>query len=92
MSKDKKKNNQEIDGNQKLESGDNIKMHGKEHKCGNRTRRRSGEILTVASPITSYAQVMIAPKNLKRLSKYFCCAIICICHIFIRRGKNRGRD
>lgn len=56
MSKDKKKNNQEIDGNQKLESGDNIKMHGKEHKCGNRTRRRSGEILTVASPITSYAQ------------------------------------
>ncbi|CAL1683066.1 unnamed protein product [Lasius platythorax] len=56
MSKDKKKNNnQEIDGNQKLESGD-VKMHGKEHKCGNRTRRRSGEILTVAPPITSYAQ------------------------------------
>lgn len=57
MSKDKKKNNnQEIDGNQKLESGDNVKMHGKEHKCGNRTRRRSGEILTVAPPIASYAQ------------------------------------
>ncbi|XP_072760581.1 uncharacterized protein Ash1 isoform X2 [Anoplolepis gracilipes] len=57
MSKDKKKsNNQEIDGNQKLESGDNVKMHGKEHKCGNRTRRRSGEILTVAPPVTSYAQ------------------------------------
>lgn len=91
MSKDKKKNNsQEIDGNQKLES-DNVKIHSKEHKCGNRTRRRSGEILTVASPITSYAQVMIAPKNL-RLSKYFCYVIICICHIFIHRGKNRGRD
>lgn len=70
MSKDKKKsNNQEIDGNQKLESSDNVKMHNKEHKCGNRTRRRSGEILTVAPPITSYAQVMIASKNLRKLSQ-----------------------
>lgn len=59
MSKDKKKHNsQEMDGNQKLESGDNVnKMHGKEqHKCVSRTRRRSGEILRVASPITSYTQ------------------------------------
>lgn len=61
MSKDKKKNNnQEVDGNQKLESNDNVKMHNKEHKCGNRTRRKSGEILTVAPPVTSYAQVIIA--------------------------------
>lgn len=59
MSKDKKKNNnQEVDGNQKLESNDNIKTHNKEHKC-NKTRRKSSEILTVASPATSYAQVII---------------------------------
>ncbi|XP_077260397.1 histone-lysine N-methyltransferase ash1 isoform X2 [Temnothorax americanus] len=55
MFKDKKKNsNQEVDGNQKLESNDNVKTH-KEHKCGNRTRRKSGEIL-VAPPATLYAQ------------------------------------
>lgn len=70
MSKDKKKHNsQEMDGNQKLESGDNVnKMHGKEqHKCVSRTRRRSGEILRVASPITSYTQViMISREKLKR--------------------------
>ncbi|XP_011869561.1 PREDICTED: histone-lysine N-methyltransferase ash1 [Vollenhovia emeryi] len=57
LSKDKKKSNtQEIDGNQKLESNDNVKAHGKEHKYGNRTRRKSGESLTVAPPATSYAQ------------------------------------
>ncbi|XP_011689252.1 PREDICTED: histone-lysine N-methyltransferase ash1 [Wasmannia auropunctata] len=57
MSKDKKKSiNQEVDGNQKLESNDNVRTHNKEHKCGNRTRRKSGEILTVASPATSFAQ------------------------------------
>lgn len=61
MSKEKKKsNNQEVDGNQKLESNDNVKTHNKEHKCGNRTRRKSGEILTVAPSATSYAQVIIA--------------------------------
>lgn len=62
ISKDKKKNtNQEVDGNQKLESNDNVKTHtkDKEHKCGNRTRRKSSEILTVASPATSYAQVIV---------------------------------
>lgn len=50
-----------MDGNQKLESNDNVKIHNKEHKCGtqNRTRRKSGEILTVAPPVTSYAQVII---------------------------------
>jgi len=59
MFKDKKKNNnQEVDGNQKLESNDSTKTHNKEHKC-NKTRRKSGEILTVASPATSYAQVII---------------------------------
>jgi len=59
MSKDKKKNNnQELDGNQKLES-DNVKAHSKEHRCSSRTRRRSGEILTVAPSTTSYAQVII---------------------------------
>lgn len=60
ISKDKKKNNnQEVDGNQKLESNDNVKTHNKEHKCGNRTRRKSSEVLTVASPATTYAQVII---------------------------------
>lgn len=69
MSKDKKKSNQEVDGNQKLESNDNVKTHNREHKCGNRTRRKSGEILTVASPATSYAQVIIA-KNLRIIISY----------------------
>ncbi|XP_012535549.1 uncharacterized protein LOC105836216 [Monomorium pharaonis] len=55
MSKDKKKNNQEIEGNQKSESNDNIKTHNKEHKYSNKTRQKSGEILTIASPATSYA-------------------------------------
>ncbi|KAL0129627.1 hypothetical protein PUN28_001709 [Cardiocondyla obscurior] len=52
--KDKKKS-QEIDKNQKLESNDNVKTHNKEYKCSNRTRRKSGEILTVVPPVT-YAQ------------------------------------
>lgn len=61
MSKDKKKNsNQEVEGNQKLESNDNAKTSNKEHKRGNRTRWKSGEILTIAPPATSYAQVIIA--------------------------------
>lgn len=73
MSKDRKKNsNHEVDGNQKLESNDNIKTHNKEHKCGTRTRRKSGEILTVASPATSYAQVIIA----KDLRIIICCKIM----------------
>jgi hypothetical protein len=60
MSKDKKKNNnQELDGNQKLESSDNVKAHSKEHRCSSRTRRRSGEILTIAPSTTSYIQVII---------------------------------
>ncbi|RLU23462.1 hypothetical protein DMN91_003666 [Ooceraea biroi] len=57
MSKDKKKSsNQELDQNPKLESGDNVKAHSKEHRCGSRTRRRSGEILTIAPSASSYAQ------------------------------------
>lgn len=61
----KKGSNQEVDGNQKFESGDNVKMHGKESKCtGNRTRRRSGgDILSIATSTTSYAQVMIARRE-----------------------------
>ncbi|KYN40734.1 Histone-lysine N-methyltransferase ash1 [Trachymyrmex septentrionalis] len=67
MFKDKKKNNnQEVDGNQKLESNDNTKTHNKEHKC-NKTRRKSGEILTVASPATSYAQLEEQRKKLNRI-------------------------
>ncbi|KAG5325554.1 ASH1 methyltransferase, partial [Pseudoatta argentina] len=67
MSKDKKKNNnQEVDGNQKLESNDSTKTHNKEHKC-NKTRRKSGEILTVASPATSYAQLEEQRKKLNRI-------------------------
>ncbi|KYM96812.1 Histone-lysine N-methyltransferase ash1 [Cyphomyrmex costatus] len=67
MFKDKKKNsNQEVDGNQKLESNDSIKTHNKEHKC-NKTRRKSGESLTVASPATSYAQLEEQRKKLNRI-------------------------
>ncbi|XP_025162897.1 histone-lysine N-methyltransferase ash1 isoform X2 [Harpegnathos saltator] len=60
LSKDKKKNNNnhEVEGSQKMESGDSAKAQGKEQKCaGSRTRRRSGgDILTIATSTTSYLQ------------------------------------
>ncbi|KAK2586825.1 hypothetical protein KPH14_011844 [Odynerus spinipes] len=58
INKDKKKNNQDVDGHHKVESTDNIKANSKDsHKSSNgRTRRRSSEILTITTSVTSYAQ------------------------------------
>ncbi|XP_017884919.1 histone-lysine N-methyltransferase ash1 isoform X2 [Ceratina calcarata] len=58
MNKDKKKTStQEVDSNQKLEAGDNAKTHTKDQqKSTSKGRRRSNEILTIATPATSFAQ------------------------------------
>ncbi|XP_033330937.1 histone-lysine N-methyltransferase ash1 isoform X1 [Megalopta genalis] len=58
MNKDKKKmSNQDLDSNQKSESSDSSKTHGKDIKSStSKGRRRSNEILSIHTPATSYAQ------------------------------------
>ncbi|KAG7209902.1 hypothetical protein KM043_011498 [Ampulex compressa] len=59
MGKDKKKNNnQEIDANHKTDANESAKAHVKyqQKSSTNKTRRRSNEILSVTSSLTSYAQ------------------------------------
>lgn len=91
MFKDKKKHNHEADGNQKSESSDNVKTHNKDLKCNNRTRHRSGELLTVSpSTSTSYAQVIDVAENNPIIINVT--AYICICVFLFRREKNRGKN
>ncbi|XP_076292671.1 histone-lysine N-methyltransferase ash1 [Lasioglossum baleicum] len=59
MSKDKKKmSSHDLDSNQKLESSDSSKTHGKDQlkSSTSKGRRRSNEILSISTPATSYAQ------------------------------------
>ncbi|XP_076680108.1 histone-lysine N-methyltransferase ash1 isoform X5 [Andrena cerasifolii] len=58
MNKEKKKsNNQDVDSNHKSESCENVKTHTKDQqKPTGKGRRRSNEILSVATPASSYAQ------------------------------------
>ncbi|CAK9796736.1 Histone-lysine N-methyltransferase ash1 [Anthophora plagiata] len=59
MNKEKKKaNNQDVDTNHKAESNENAKTHTKDQQKSStgKGRRRSNEILPIATPATSYAQ------------------------------------
>lgn len=60
MNKEKKKsNNQDVDSNHKSDSCENVKAHTKDQqKSTGKGRRRSNEILSVATPASSYAQVI----------------------------------
>ncbi|XP_043260523.1 histone-lysine N-methyltransferase ash1 isoform X2 [Colletes gigas] len=59
INKEKKKtNNQDLDSNQKTETSDNAKTHSKDQQKSSTSkgRRRSNEILSIATSATSYAQ------------------------------------
>lgn len=62
MNKEKKKgNNQDVDNNHKSESSENTKTHIKDQQKSSmsKSRRKSNEILSIVTPTTSYAQVML---------------------------------
>lgn len=64
INKEKKKgNNQDCDNNHKSESSENTKTHinkDQQKSSMSKSRRKSNEILSIVTPTTSYAQVMLS--------------------------------